>query len=138
MENLHAKKSVSIARGGLSERAGNLSLPLLRPIPPLRLTLRFGGVFALFAVFALLKNNMKSELKHLLSKLKTEHPDFQNIVISHNGVSMACLQHGYLRFETLDALEAYAWPQSETVGSPASAPAPKALETSGYIDAKLP
>lgn len=56
---------------------------------------------------------MKSELIHLLQKLKAEHPDFQNIVISHNGVAMACLQHGYRRFETLDALEAYAWPQEE-------------------------
>jgi hypothetical protein len=63
---------------------------------------------------------MKSELRHLLQKLKSEHPDFQNLVISSNGVTMAVRQHGTIRFESLDELEAYAWP---SMGSPASAPA---------------
>jgi hypothetical protein len=54
---------------------------------------------------------MKSELLHLLAKLKAEHPDAQNIVIPIAGRSIAVtLQHGVRRFETLDALEAYAWP----------------------------
>jgi hypothetical protein len=53
---------------------------------------------------------MKSELIHLLAKLKADHPDFQNLLIASNGVAMACLQHGYRRFETLTDLESYAWP----------------------------
>lgn len=55
---------------------------------------------------------MKSELLHLLAKLKSDHPDFNNLIISPNGTAMACLQHGCRRFENLDALEAYAWPQA--------------------------
>jgi hypothetical protein len=57
---------------------------------------------------------MKSELIHLLAKLKADHPDFQNLIIASNGVAMACLQHGYRRFETLTDLESYAWPQVGT------------------------
>jgi hypothetical protein len=59
---------------------------------------------------------MKSELIHLLAKLKADHPDFQNLIIAGNGVAMACLQHGYRRFETLTDLESYAWPPQENVG----------------------
>lgn len=54
---------------------------------------------------------MKSELIHLLQKLKADHPDFQNLLIPHSGAPIfAVLQHTTRRFETLDALEAYAWP----------------------------
>jgi hypothetical protein len=56
---------------------------------------------------------MKSELIHLLHKLKAEHPDFQNLLIGGNGNCMVVLHHGCRRFETLDALEAYAWPPQE-------------------------
>jgi hypothetical protein len=55
---------------------------------------------------------LKSELIHLLSKLKAEHPDAQNIIIPMSGSSVTVtLQHGVRRFETLDSIEAYAWPQ---------------------------
>jgi hypothetical protein len=65
---------------------------------------------------------MKSELIHLLAKLKADHPDFQNLIIASNGVAMACLQHGYRRFETLTDLESYAWPpQEETKPNPPAA-----------------
>lgn len=53
---------------------------------------------------------MKAELLHLLAKLKAEYPDFQSLVITPNGVASAVRQHGCERFETLNALEAYAWP----------------------------
>lgn len=54
---------------------------------------------------------MKSELTHLLHKLAADYPDFTQLTISRTGVSVAARQHGLQRFETLDALEAYAWPQ---------------------------
>jgi hypothetical protein len=55
---------------------------------------------------------MKPELVHLLQTLKSAHPDFQNIVIFPNGLAIASLRYGTLRFESLDDLESYAWPQS--------------------------
>jgi hypothetical protein len=73
---------------------------------------------------------MKSELLHLLAKLKSDHPDFQNLILCPNGASMACLQHGYKRFESLDALEAYAWPQPSE--------APQALECGGAVQTETP
>lgn len=63
---------------------------------------------------------MKSELRHLLDKLKAEYPDFQNIIIAGNGTALAIRQHGAIRFESLDAMEAYAWPQPPQVGREAS------------------
>lgn len=84
---------------------------------------------------------MKPELLHLLSKLKTEHPDATTIIIPITGSPVFVnLQHGYRRFENLDALESYAWPQEEQVGTVAPR-GPNALpiitepipRTSGYI-----
>lgn len=53
---------------------------------------------------------MKAELLHLLEKLKADYPDFQGVFITPNGVASAVRQHGCERFETLNALEEYAWP----------------------------
>lgn len=63
---------------------------------------------------------MKSELLHLLAKIRTDHPDAQNIIIPVNGhgapISVV-LQHGCKRFETLEAVESYMWPgEVEKVG----------------------
>jgi hypothetical protein len=56
---------------------------------------------------------MKSELTHLLQKLKAEHLDFQNLTIPSTGAPILAIgRWGVVRrFESLDALEAYAWPQ---------------------------
>ncbi|HUS37332.1 MAG TPA: hypothetical protein VM680_18440 [Verrucomicrobiae bacterium] len=50
---------------------------------------------------------MKSELRHLLDKLKAEKPNFKQLVFSHNGRSMAVYGGAPILFESLDELEAW-------------------------------
>ena len=57
---------------------------------------------------------MKSELRHLLDKLKADYSDFQNITISSTGVTFAMRRHGIVRFESLNALEEYAYLRAQS------------------------
>lgn len=52
---------------------------------------------------------MKSELRHLLDKLKAERPGFQQLAISHNGRAMAIYNGAPIHFDSLDAIEAWTY-----------------------------
>jgi hypothetical protein len=53
---------------------------------------------------------MKSELLHLLEKLKTDHPDFKALMIFRNGSAMVVGNQSSRQFANLDAIESYMWP----------------------------
>jgi hypothetical protein len=74
---------------------------------------------------------LKSELLHLLEKLKADHPDFKALMIFQNGSSRVVGNQSQRQFANLDALEAYTWPpqESEQVGG--------TPRTIGYHDPKL-
>jgi hypothetical protein len=52
---------------------------------------------------------MKAELRHLLDKLKAEREGFQSLVLTANGKAMAVYRWEPLHFDSLDALEAWAY-----------------------------
>lgn len=55
---------------------------------------------------------MKSELIHLLAKLRIDYPDAKGLMIPIDGEAVLVVrQHNTARFESFDALEAYAWPE---------------------------
>lgn len=63
---------------------------------------------------------MKAELLHLLDRLRTEHPDFHHLIISHTGAVLAVTRFGTVEgLNTLASLETFAWPQKDSSPSPA-------------------
>jgi hypothetical protein len=52
---------------------------------------------------------VRAELRHLLDKLKAEREGFQSLVLYANGKSMAVFRWEPICFDSLDALEAWAY-----------------------------